>query len=229
MTKSPQRSGVRLEARGLRKTFEGGLVVALRNADLLVEPGERVAIMGPTGCGKSTLLNLLALLETPDAGELRFDDQPARALRPWERFRRSHVGLVFQFHHLLPYLTAAENIALPLAYDHQPEGEKSRRVEQLLDALGLAHRKATLAARLSGGERQLVALARALAHQPRLLLADEPTGSVDSQTGKRLLDFLFAETERLGTTVILVTHDADVARRTDRIVPMKDGVLPAPT
>lgn len=227
MSERLQRSGVLVEARGLRKSFDGGLVVALKSADLLVEAGERVAIMGPTGCGKSTLLNLLALLETPDGGELRFDGQPAHLLRPAESFRRCHVGLVFQLHHLLPYLTAAENIALPLAFSALSKEQKSHRVASLLDALGLAHRKNTLAARLSGGERQLVALARALAHQPRLLLADEPTGSVDSQTGKRLLDFLFAETERLGATVILVTHDLEVARRTHRILPMKDGVLPA--
>lgn len=221
------RPGVHLLARGLAKSFEGGLVPAVRWAELEVQPGEAVAIMGPTGCGKSTLLAMLALLQPPEAGELFLDGVPAAQLGSGERFRREQVGIVFQFHHLLSHLSVAENVALPLAGSPLPRGRRRERVAQLLDALGLAHRARTLAARLSGGERQLVALARALVNDPRLILADEPTGAVDSATGQVLLGHLFASQGKEGPSIVLVTHDPDVARRAHRVVPMRDGVLPA--
>lgn len=221
------RPGVHLLARGLARSFEGGLVPAVRRADLEVQPGEAVAIMGPTGCGKSTLLAMLALLEPPEAGELFLDGVPAADLGSGERLRREQVGIVFQFHHLLPHLSAAENVALPLAGSRLSAAQRRERVAELLHALGLEHRARTLAARLSGGERQLVALARALVNRPRLILADEPTGAVDSATGKLLLDHLFAPWVEELPSIVLVTHDPAVAGRAHRVVPMRDGILPA--
>ena len=223
----PATPGVALAARGLRRVFEGGLVVGVARADISVEPGERVAIVGPTGCGKSTLLALLGLLERPDAGELRVDGADARALGSGEAWRAANVGIVFQLHHLLPHLTAAENVALPLVCGGPPPAERRRRAASLLERLGLAHRAGTLAARLSGGARQLAALARALANRPRLILADEPTGAVDSATGRLLLDHLFPASRDTGPTIVLVTHDPAVAAIADRIVSMRDGRLPA--
>jgi len=218
--------GLALEARGLRKTFEDGLVVALERADLSLGPGERVAIMGPTGCGKSTLLALLCLLELPDAGEISFDGLSAQAIKNPERWRLENVGIVFQFHHLLPHLTALENVTLPLVARPMRQSEREQRGMDLLEGFKLTHRAHTLAAKLSGGERQLVALARALVNQPRLVLADEPTGSLDSKTGVLLLDYLFNPPYSLQPTILLVTHDPAVAARADRVIRMRDGVLP---
>ena len=215
--------GVRLTARNLRKSFDRGLVPALAGVDLDVAPGERVAVMGPTGCGKSTLLSLLALLDDPDDGEVLIDGAPAADLRPAEQWRASNVGIVFQFHHLLPHLTAAENVALPLMGQRLGRREIASRAHSILGRLGLAHREGALASRLSGGERQLTAMARALVAEPRLLLADEPTGSVDSATGERILRILLENSERSGASVVLVTHDAAVARAVGRLVLMRDG------
>jgi len=215
-------TGVAISAVGLRKSFDGGLVEALRGVDLEVGAGARIAIMGPTGCGKSTLLSLLALLEEPDAGELRIDDRPAASIGRPEEWRRHNLGLVFQFHYLLPHLTVAENVVLPLLGGPLRNGRRAA-VDELLDSLGLAHRRDALAARLSGGERQLAAVARGLVNAPRLLLADEPTGSVDSATGGRILDVLLGWCRERGATMLMVTHDAGVAGRLDAVLRMRDG------
>jgi len=222
------RAGLALEAKGLAKAYEKGLVVAVRRADLSLAPGERVAIMGPTGCGKSTLLAMLSLLEAPDTGGIFFDGQPARTIKSPEQWRLANVGIVFQLHYLIPHLTALENVMLPLLAKDMPQKEREERGRTLLASLNLSHRCHTLAAKLSGGERQLVALARALINEPRLLLADEPTGAVDSATGALLLDRLFDHSGAYRPTILLVTHDPAVAARADRIVTMRDGVLPAP-
>ncbi len=216
-------AGVAVFANGLKKSFDGGLVRALTGMDLTVAPGERVAVMGPTGCGKSTLLSLLALLDDPEDGEVVLDGTPGARIHPSEAWRARNVGIVFQFHHLLSHLTAAENVALPLLGQGLPRREIASRAQEILDSLGLADRASTLAARLSGGERQLTAVARALVGKPRLLLADEPTGSVDTATGKRIVDILFENSRRAGASVVLVTHDAVIARAGDRLVRMRDG------
>jgi ABC-type lipoprotein export system ATPase subunit len=212
---------VSLSVGDLHKSFEGGLVQALRGVDLNVESGERVAVVGPTGCGKSTLLSLLALLDAPDRGEILIDGRTPQALRPPEDWRAREVGIVFQFHHLLPHLTVEENTLLPLLAS---SGRiDPRRAVDLLERLGLGDRAHALAARLSGGERQLAALARALINEPRLVLADEPTGSVDSGTGSRILNELLEWSSRSRGSLVLVTHDPVVARSMDRVIAMKDG------
>ena len=197
-------------------------VVALRDLSLTVEPGEWVAIVGPSGCGKSTLLNLVAGLDRPTAGRVRVEGVDLGALdeEALARWRRGAVGIVFQFFQLLPTLTALENVQLPLALARRSGA--SRKARQLLEAVGLGHVAHRLPSELSGGERQRVAIARALANDPQLLLADEPTGNLDSETGAAVLD-VFERVWRTGTTIILVTHDHDVAARAQRIVEIRDG------
>ena len=197
-------------------------VAALHEVSLTIQPGEWVAIVGPSGCGKSTLLNLVAGLDRPTAGRVwvaRLDlgalDEEALA-----RWRRRTVGIVFQFFQLLPTLTALENIQLPMALAGR--GDAPRRARELLEAVGLGHAGHRLPSELSGGERQRVAIARALANEPLLLLADEPTGNLDSETGAAVLE-IFERTWRTGTTIVLVTHDTDVAARAQRIVQLRDG------
>ena len=216
-------TGVSICASGLVKAFDGGLVRALAGVDLEVRGGERVAIMGPTGCGKSTLLGLIALLDRPDSGSLELDGEPAESVRPAEAWRAANVGFAFQFHHLLPHLTAAENVCLPLMAVRPRPADMTATALAELDRLGLEHRSRQLAGSLSGGERQLVAVARALVNRPRLVLADEPTGNVDSETADRLLEVLVGWSVDTGATLVLVTHDPAVAARADRLIRMRDG------
>lgn len=210
-------------ARGLAKGFDGGLVQALRGVDLEVDPGERIAIIGPTGCGKSTLLSILALLERPDAGDLWLGGTPAMRVREPERWRAEHMGIVFQFHHLLLHLSVEENVMLAAAAVGARTSDARQRANAVLHEVGLEHRARSLASTLSGGERQLTAVARALIGSPTLMLADEPTGNVDSATGDRVLGLLFDHTGRRPCTVIMVTHDERVARTADRVLYMRDG------
>jgi putative ABC transport system ATP-binding protein len=223
----PPSDGLPISVRRLRKHFEGGLVRALDGVDLEVAAGERVAITGPTGCGKSTLLSLLALLERPDGGELELDGVPAPDIRNPDRWRAENLGIVFQFHHLLPHLSAEENVQLPLIGRGISRSEVRRRAREMLAVVGLGHRATFLVSKLSGGERQLTALARALIGEPSLVLADEPTGSVDSRTGERILALLLDSELAGGRTVVLVTHDPAVAARADRTVAMLDGRIGA--
>jgi putative ABC transport system ATP-binding protein len=215
--------GVKIAGRSLRRSFEGGLVRALDGVDLEVGAGERLALTGPTGSGKTTLLSILALLDAPDSGEVLIDARPAAALGPAEAWRAANVGIVFQLHHLLPHLTVEENVALPLAPLAGRRDEKKERVAHAIARLALSHRARTPCGRLSGGERQLAAVARALVAEPSLVFADEPTGSVDSATGRLILDHLLGWCTESGATMVLVTHDAQVARALDRNVVLRDG------
>ncbi|MBN2559648.1 MAG: ABC transporter ATP-binding protein [Phycisphaerae bacterium] len=216
-----------VQARGLVKRYEGGRVVALDCLDMDVAPGEFVAICGPSGCGKSTLLNMLSAIDRPDAGSVAVCGRPLADLKDREadQFRASVVGLVFQLHNLLPNLTALENVQVPLMATRVSPAQRVERARELLDRVGLGDRETALPPVLSGGERQRVAIARALANRPQVLLADEPTGALDSKTGGRLFDLLGELRRDARTTLVVVTHDADIAGRAERVIHMLDGKI----
>jgi putative ABC transport system ATP-binding protein len=214
-----------IDVRGLRKSFEEGRITALTGMDLTVGEGEFVAIVGPSGCGKSTLLHLLAALDRPDEGEIRVAGHDLRTRKDLNHYRARHVGMVFQLHNLLPSLTALENVQVPMFEAGLPPRERRTRAAELLTLVGLDGRERNRPPELSGGERQRVAIARALANEAPILLADEPTGSLDSEAGRRVLDLLETLRRDRGLTIVLVTHDAGVAGRADRVVRMLDGRL----
>ena len=217
-----------MEARGVRKTYEadGAPVRALRGIDVTMDDTEFVAVMGPSGCGKSTLLNLVAGLDTPTEGEIivageSLADKDENALA---RMRRAHIGIVFQFFNLLEGMSVLENVTLPAVIAGARRRQAESRARDLLDMLGLADKQAAAPGVLSGGQRQRLAIARALANKPTLLLADEPTGALDSHTGQEVLA-LFRELHDLGNTVLLVTHDPTVAALAERQVEIHDGLV----
>jgi putative ABC transport system ATP-binding protein len=205
-----------------------GQIHALRGVSLEVERGEWVTITGPSGSGKTTLLNLVGSLELPDSGRVLVDSEPVPPPARAVRFRREVVGFVFQDSVLLPYLSAQSNVETALLSTGMHRNERQQRSRDLLAEVGLTDRAAHIPAELSGGQRQGVALARALANDPRLLLADEPTGSLDSVSSERALDLLGAVRDRRGTTVIVVSHDPAVAARADRVVHLVDGRIEDP-
>jgi putative ABC transport system ATP-binding protein len=214
-----------IEVRQVEKSFDEGRIVALRSMDLSVERGEFVAIVGPSGCGKSTLLHLIAALDAPDAGTIRVSDHNLESERDLSHYRARHIGMVFQLHNLLPSLTALENVEVPMFELGAGRRERRERARQLLKLVSLSEREENRPPELSGGERQRVAIARALANDPPILLADEPTGSLDSEAGASVLDLLEALRRDRGLTILLVTHDNQVAARADRVVRMLDGAV----
>ena len=221
-----------LKARGLTKHYgtKDEPIVALRGVDFSIERGEFVAIMGPSGCGKSTLLHLLGGLDRPSGGELWFDGQRVDGLTEtaWAVLRRKNIGYVFQFFNLIANLSAADNIELPANVAGVPASEAKRRRIELMQRLEIADRAHLVPSRLSGGERQRVAIARALINQPGVLLADEPTGSLDSTASQEVLA-LIRSLHAAGQTTVLVTHDARVASAADRVVRMRDGEIASDT
>ena len=219
-----------VEVRSVSKAFDEGQRrrEVLSDLSLTVAPGEVVALVGRSGSGKSTLLNVIAGIDRPSAGTIAIDGQEVSALGERERtlFRRRHMGFVFQFFNLLPTLTVEENVLLPLELVGRAGGAAARaQVARLLGAVGLADRGAAFPDRLSGGEQQRVAVARALAHQPGLVLADEPTGALDGQTGQTVLELLLALARDRQRSVILVTHSREVARAADRVLVLESGRL----
>ncbi len=217
-----------LQVRGLRRSFvsEGAPVRALRGVDLTLAAGEFVAVMGPSGCGKSTLLNLVAGLDTPSDGEVVIagESLEGRDENDLARMRRRHIGFVFQFFHLLEEMTALENVTFPAVVAGASRREAEHRAHGLLDLLGLPDKEQELPAVLSGGQRQRLAIARALANEPTLLLADEPTGALDSEGAAEILE-LFRRLHARRQTILLVTHDEEVGRAAGRLVHMRDGRL----
>ena len=215
-------SGAAVDVRDVRKSFEEGRIRALDGLTLRLDEGELVALTGPSGCGKSTLLNLIGALDRPDSGEIRVGGEDVTRLADAARYRAETVGFVFQFHHLIATLTALENVQLPML-GQRPRAARVRRARELLGEVGLTARERAYPPTLSGGERQRVAIARALANEPRLLLADEPTGALDSATSAQILGLLRIVRDEHGTTVLLVTNDDAVAAQADRIVRLRDG------
>jgi putative ABC transport system ATP-binding protein len=211
--------------REIKKYFDNGLVKALNGISFRVEKGEMVSIMGPSGCGKSTLLNLIGALDLPTGGEIWIDGKNLMDHRPFQWFRSRYVGFVFQFHHLLPNLTLLENVELPLFTSPIPKKLRRDKAAALLIEMGLEDRLHFLPTRVSGGERQRAAIARALVNDPRMILADEPTGNVDSETGERILDYLLGLSAEKQVTMLIATHSHEIAGRTQRILRMKNGRL----
>ncbi len=215
-----------IELTRVSKQFDGKKkVVALEEIDLRVERGEMVSIIGPSGSGKSTLLNLIGGLDRPTAGEIRIEGGSLAGLSDDEltRMRREKIGFIFQFYHLLPTLSCLENVALPLHLRGWPRGKCQGRARELLELVQLGHRLEHLPEELSGGERQRVAIARALSVYPPIILGDEPTGNLDTHTGGEILALIRGLRERLGSTVLLVTHDAGVAASCSRTISLRDG------
>lgn len=220
-----KRTAVRVDR--VKKVFRtgGAEMVALANVDLAVEPGESVTVMGPSGSGKSTLLHLIGGLDTPTAGEVYVGDIPLSTLRDDDitLLRRRHIGFVFQFFHLLDALSVEENVALPLLLDGVSLRRARARVEAMLQRVGLRGRQRDRPSELSGGEMQRVAIARALVTEPMVLLADEPTGNLDSDTAASVLELLRRLARETGRATILVTHDPSAASYGDRVVSLRDG------
>jgi putative ABC transport system ATP-binding protein len=217
-----------VEARGISRIFPmpAGPVSALRDVTMEVAAGEYVAIAGPSGCGKSTLLHVLGCVDTATSGEVRLEGRDVGALSDAERsrIRLAKIGFVFQRFFLLPMLSALENVELPQAEAGAPRAERRDRARMLLDYVGLGHRADHRPSQLSGGEMQRVAIARALANQPRLILADEPTGELDQATGAAIAE-LFDRLHRDGTAVVVVTHEPLIAQRAQRVLQMRDGMV----
>ncbi|MEN8152005.1 MAG: ABC transporter ATP-binding protein [Planctomycetota bacterium] len=216
--------GASVTIRGLTKSYENGRIEALRGIDLEIAAGEFLAIMGPSGCGKSTMLNIVGGLDVADGGSVEIAGEALTSQTDLTDYRARTIGFIFQLHNLIPVLTAVENVQVPmLSPGGIPKAERAERALDLIDAVGLSHRESARPPELSGGERQRVAVARALANRPGIILADEPTGSLDQESGKLILDLLARIQEESGTTLILVTHDENVAARAGRVIRMLDG------
>jgi ABC-type lipoprotein export system ATPase subunit len=219
---SPSTSAL-LEAKALTREFDDGQVKALRGVDFSIKEGDFVAIVGPSGSGKSTLLQLLGALDRPTSGTLLYRGQSLPDLPNPAAYRAHEVGFIFQAFHLLPTFTAVENVQIPMFETDRSASERRERAVELLKLVGLEPRLDHFPSKLSGGERQRVAIARSLANEPSLLLADEPTGNLDSENAHAILDLIIRLQQEQGRTMLLVTHDPTIAERAQRILRMKDG------
>lgn len=216
-----------IEVRGVSKAYDGGVVRALNGIDLRVEQGEWVSLSGPSGCGKSTLLHLVAGLDSPTAGSIVVNGREIAGSAELDEYRRSELGLVFQFHYLLANFTSLQNITLAMFGNKRSRKERVAYARKLLGDVGLVAKERQLPSTLSGGERQRVAIARALANDPAIILADEPTGALDSAATAVVLELLRGIQRERGVTILMVTHDPGVAAAGDRVVYMRDGQVVA--
>jgi ABC-type lipoprotein export system ATPase subunit len=213
-----------VETQDLVKVYgDGAEVRALDGVDMGVEKGEFISVMGPSGSGKSTLLNMIGALDRPTSGLVLIGGEDLAKVRDLDAFRARTVGFIFQMHNLIPTLTARENVEVPMMGQSIGRGKRRRRAKELLELVGLADRMNHLPNQLSGGQRQRVAVARSLANEPAIVLADEPTGNLDTHSGEEVIALMHRLNHELGTTFIAVTHDPVVARKTDRILVMRDG------
>lgn len=214
---------IMIEVRDIRKSF--GNLEVLKGISLTINKGEVVSIVGPSGAGKTTLLQIMGTLDKPDTGSVLFDGVPVHTLKntALADFRNKQIGFVFQFHQLLPEFTALENVMIPAFIGHTPTREARERACELLDFMGLSERASHKPKELSGGEKQRVAVARALMNHPSVIFADEPSGSLDTKNKEELHQLFFDLRDKFGQTFVVVTHDNDLARLTDRIIHMKDG------
>lgn len=219
----PTPLGYIFEARGLAKKYEDGQVQALRGVSFRVVQGEFLAVIGPSGCGKTTLLQMLGALDRPSKGTLLYRGNPIPDLHDPSSYRALEVGFIFQAFHLLPTFTALENVQIPMFEDQLPASGRKERATRLLKSVGLGHRLSHFPSKLSGGERQRVAIARSLANSPSVLLADEPTGNLDSENAELILELIIRLHREQNMTLVLVTHDPDIAQRASRTIEMKDG------
>ncbi len=207
------------------KQYDDGAVTALNRVNLYIEKGSFVSIIGPSGSGKSTLLNMLGALDTPDSGQVIVNGIDLASQKDLSDFRRHEIGFVFQLHNLIPNLTVQENVEIPLMDAKLSQKEKHKRALLFIEAVGLLDKRKQKPNKLSGGERQRVAIARALVNLPSIILADEPTGALDTRTGAKVLDVLRFVHESINATLIIVTHDRDVARLADRTIEIRDGQI----
>ncbi|HTN75279.1 MAG TPA: ABC transporter ATP-binding protein [Pirellulaceae bacterium] len=214
-----------LKAEHISRVYPDGGVTALGDVSMEIRRGEYVAIMGPSGSGKSTLLNLLGALDRPSSGEIYFEDQPLSKLANLDRFRSQKLGFVFQSFYLLPTLTALENVQVPMFETTLSAKQRVERARELLQAVNMSHRADHLPIKLSVGERQRVAIARSLANNPALLLADEPTGNLDSKSGSDVLALFDRLHREQGMTLVVITHSTEVAKRAERVIAIRDGQI----
>jgi putative ABC transport system ATP-binding protein len=215
-----------LTGKKLYKSYDSGLIESLSGIDIHLKAGNIYALMGPSGCGKSTLLNILGTLDYPTSGEVFYNGKKIEAFEKEHLFRQKFLGFVFQFHHLIPVLTIKENIELALLPDIQlTEKKRSKRIHEIMEEMHISHRADAYSNKISGGERQRGAIARALVNNPKLILADEPTGNVDSQTARAILKSMRTHINKTDGTILIATHDHSVADMADVIFQMKDGKI----
>jgi len=215
-----------IEVNAVEKVYDNGLIQALKAIDLKLEEGRIYALMGASGCGKSTLLNLIGTLDSPTKGSIYYEGKSLVEIKKMDEFRRDFIGFIFQSHHLIPVLSLRENVEAALLSNRNISAlERRERVEKLLDEMGILHRSEFYATEISGGERQRGAIARALVNEPKVILADEPTGNVDSKTAKLILKKLQDHAQKNSATILIATHDSNVAAIADVIVEMEDGII----